>query len=349
MTLTADVRLRRGPLDIRADLEAAPGEVTAVLGPNGSGKSTLLAAIAGLLPIDRGRIALDGEVFDDPANGVRRATERRRVGVVFQDLLLFEHLDVRDNVAFGPRSAGRSRREARERAQRHLEDIGIAHVARRRPAELSGGEAQLVALARALATGPALLLLDEPLAALDVETRRRVRQVLAEHLASFRGPTVLVTHEPLEAIALADRLVIIEAGRITQRGPVAEVARRPRSPWVAALVGLNLYRGRARAGVIHLDATTIVPAEQAQGEVFAVIHPRAVAVHRRRPEGSPRNVWRGEAAGLDVHGDRARLEVAGPLRIVAEVTPAAVSELDLARGGDVWVSVKATEVDVYPV
>ena len=347
--LSANVSVRLGVLDLDVSLEASAAEVVAVLGPNGAGKTTLLRAIAGLIPIDAGRIELDGAVLDDVARGVHVPAELRPIGVVFQDYLLFPHLTAVENVAFGLRAHGVKNGEARARAMEWLERLGIAAHAGSRPQALSGGQAQRVALARALATNPRLLLLDEPLAALDASARGEIRRELKRHLASFSGIRVLITHDPLEALALADRLVIVEAGRVVQRGSAAEVTARPRSKYVADLVGVNLLRGTAHAGEIALHAGAMLrAAEPVDGEVFAVIHPRAVALHRAHPEGSPRNVWRGRAATVDLQGDRVRVRVEGDIAIVAEVTPAAVSELALAEGGEVWASVKATEIAVYP-
>ncbi|HVN85476.1 MAG TPA: TOBE domain-containing protein, partial [Candidatus Binatia bacterium] len=213
----------------------------------------------------------------------------------------------------------------------------------------SGGQAQRVALARALAVGPRLLLLDEPLSALDIRTRADLRRDLRRHLDSFRGVRLLVTHDPIEAIALADRLVILEHGKVVQDGSPAAVTEQPRSQYVADLVGVNLFRGEARAGRIDLrgGGSLTVP-DTGNGDVFAVIHPRAVALHRRAPEGTPRNVWHGNVDRLDPEGDRVRVRVGGTPSIVAEVTPAAVAALQLDAGGVVWVSVKATEISTYP-
>ncbi|HZD02386.1 MAG TPA: TOBE domain-containing protein, partial [Actinomycetes bacterium] len=217
-----------------------------------------------------------------------------------------------------------------------------------RPRALSGGQAQRVALARALATEPRLLLLDEPLAALDAGARVEVRRELRRHLASFEGTRLLVTHDPLEAMTLADRLVVLESGRVTQVGSPAEVSARPRSAYVAELVGLNLFRGRAGGGRIQLEGGgTLVAAGEHHGEVFAAVHPRAVALYRQAPAGTPRNVWPGRVEALDATGDRVRVRVTGPVVVVAEVTPSAVAELDLGSGGTVWAAVKATEVAVY--
>jgi molybdate transport system ATP-binding protein len=292
---------------------------------------------------------LDGTVLEDTEAGTWVPTERRPVGFVFQDYLLFPHLSALENVAFGLRARGLPRAEARRRAAAWLERVGLAAHGASRPRALSGGQAQRVALARALAGDPRLLLLDEPLAALDAATRAEVRRDLRRHLASFDGTRLLVTHDPLEAIALADRLVVLEGGRVTQTGTPAQVSARPRSRYVAELVGVNLFRGRADGGRVELaSGAVVVTAGDHHGEVFAAVHPHAVALHRHRPEGTPRNVWAGTADTLDVLGDRVRVRVTGSMPIVAEVTPAAAGELRLADGGPVWASVKATEVTVYP-
>ncbi len=349
MSLDAHIDLHLGSLHLQARLHAEDGEVVAIVGPNGAGKTTLLRAIAGLVPLDSGRVEVDGEVLEDSAAGVRLLPERRPIGVVFQDHLLFPHLSALDNVAFGLRARGRGRRQARELAAAWLERVGLADHAARRPRGLSGGQAQRVAVARALVTEPRVLLLDEPLAAVDATARVELRRTLRAQLAAYQGVRLLVTHDPLEAMALADRLVVIESGRLVQEGPIAEVTARPRSAWVAAMVGLNLFRGRVDDGVLALpDGLSLAVVTGVRGDAFAVVHPRAVTLHRLRPETSARNTWLGEADSLDLEGDRVRVRVSGPIPIVAEVTPAAVAELGLATGGAVWVSVKATEVSVYP-
>ena len=345
--LKADIQLRLGTLDLDVALDATPGEVVALLGPNGAGKTTFLRAIAALVPSDRAKVVLDGVVLEDSATGVRVPTERRPIGIVFQQHLLFPHLSVLENVAFGLRA--RQRPDAHAAAMAWLERVGLGAYANARPAALSGGEAQRVALARALAIDPRLLLLDEPLSALDATSRVEVRRELRRHLASFEGARLLVTHDPLEAAALADRLVILEGGRVVQSGPVDEVTRHPRTPFVADLVGVNLLRGRADRGVVALEGGQQLTALDAgNGDVFAVIHPRSVAIHRTHPEGTPRNVWPGTIRSVDILGERARVAIGGSLPIVAEVTVSAVRDLDLRERAEVWVSVKAAEVGVYP-
>jgi molybdate transport system ATP-binding protein len=347
--LDAAVRVELDGFALDVDLQVAPGEVVALLGPNGAGKSTLLRSLAGLVPLAGGRIALGGHVLDDVDAGVHAPPEERGTGVVFQEHLLFPHLSAVDNVAFGLRARGVPTAEARRRAATWLERVGLPGVARSRPHQLSGGQAQRVALARALAATPRMLLMDEPLSALDVEARLAIRRELRAHLDAFAGPAVIVTHDPVEAIALASRLVIVERGRVVQDGGIDDVTLRPRSVWVAGLVGLNLYRGTAHGTTVRLGpGRTIVAATPAEGDVFAAVHPRAVALYRDRPEGTPRNVWTGTIDGLEVQGDRVRVHIAGPVPVVAEVTPAAVAALDLGVGGAVHASVKATEVTLYP-
>jgi molybdate transport system ATP-binding protein len=350
VTLRADVGRRLGPIDLQVQVEADDGETLAVLGPNGAGKTTLLRTLSGLLPLDRGSIVIDGIAVDEPESGVFVEPARRSVGVVFQEYLLFPHLSVLENVAFGLRSRGVPRKAARARATAWLERVGLADRGGDKPRQLSGGQAQRVALARALAPEPRLLLLDEPLAALDIGTRIELRRDLRAHLASFEGARVLVTHELLDAVALADRIVVLEEGRVAQHGTIPEVAARPRSRYVADLVGVNLLRGQARGAEVSLaGGGMLTVAEPTSGDVYVAVQPNAVAVHRARPEGSPRNVWHGRVHGTDLLGDRVRIHVDGEVPLVAEITPAAVAELGLYDGVDVWTSVKATEVAVYPV
>jgi molybdate transport system ATP-binding protein len=349
--LRAEVDVRLPDLHLQLDLRVDDGEVVALLGPNGAGKTTALRAIAGLRPLDAGRIELDGRVLDEPAAGTFVPPEQRSVGVVFQDHLLFPHLTALENVAFGLRARGVRRREARAAAQAWLDRMGLADVAGARPRTLSGGEAQRVALARALAVEPRLLLLDEPLAALDAGTRVRVRADLRRHLAAFPGGRLLVTHDPLDAIVLADRLVILERGRVTQTGTPAEVTARPASRYVAQLVGINLLFGRATGErTVRLDTggeLTLADALPA-AEVAIALRPQAIALHTHRPDGSPRNAWPAVVADVEVDRDRVRVSLEGPVHATAEVTPAAVAELDLVPGARVWASAKAVDLVAYP-
>jgi molybdate transport system ATP-binding protein len=350
--LSADLGVRRGGFILELRLHIGAGEVVALLGPNGAGKSTALRAMAGLLRITSGQITVAGRVLADSTSGVHREPHERPIGVVFQDYLLFPHLSVLDNVAFGPLVSGVDRPEARRRAAEWLARVGIADLEGAKPRLVSGGQAQRVALARALATDPQLLLLDEPLAALDAKTHLLVRTELRRHLADFAGATLLVTHDPIDAAVLADRLVVIEHGRVVQQGRPQEVARRPRTDYVARLVGLNLLAGRGVGHRVVLPTGGSVElAESAFDEVHVAFRPAAVSLFVHRPDGSPRNLWAGRIAALEPHGEGVRAEIAGaPDRqssILAEITPSAVAELELVPGREVWAAVKASDIEVY--
>ncbi|WP_079033715.1 ABC transporter ATP-binding protein [Streptomyces sp. JHA19] len=342
--LDARLVVERDAFRLDVALRAAPGDVVALLGPNGAGKTTALRALAGLVPLSAGHLRLDGADLD------RTPPESRPVGVVFQDYLLFPHLSALDNVAFGPRCHKVPKAAARAQAAAWLERMGLAEHAASKPRRLSGGQAQRVALARALATHPRLLLLDEPLAALDARTRLDVRARLRHHLADFEAVAVLVTHDPLDAMVLADHLVVIEDGRVVQEGGPADIARHPRSDYIARLVGLNLYRGEAHGHTVQVDGGPLVTTtEELTGPVFVAFPPGAVTLHRERPTGSSaRNLWRCEVAGLETHGDQIRAALSGELPLAADLTTVAAAELDLRPGAAVWATVKATQTHAYP-
>ncbi|MBT0772131.1 ABC transporter ATP-binding protein [Kineosporia sp. J2-2] len=355
--LDAEVVAGRGDFELRAALTVGPGEVLAVLGPNGAGKTTLLRSLAGLLALREGHITVGGTRWDAPADGLFVPATDRRVGLVFQDYRLFPHLSVLDNVAFAARARGARRRVARTGAHEVLGLLGLADLAARRPDRLSGGQAQRVALARALASDPALVLLDEPLAALDARTRLEIRTELRRRLTAFAGPSVVVTHDPLEALVLADRILVLEGGRIAQTGTPAEVARRPATEYVARLMGLNLYRGRtadAATGRVELEnggtlfVTTSGEPLVDGGRVLAVLSPAAISLHLAElPDSSPRNVWTGTVAGVELLTDRVRVAVTGLPDALVDVTTAALADLRLTPGQQVWLSAKANEVTAY--
>ena len=349
MTLRARLRTQLGSLRLECDVQMPAGVTVAVLGPNGAGKTTLLRAIAGLIAIDDGRIEVDGCLFEDTASRTWMTPEARRVGFLFQDHGLFPHMSVLDNVAFGMRARGVDQRAAKAKASEWLERVDLTAHASSRPSALSGGQTQRAALARVLVTEPRVLLLDEPLAAVDAAGRIELRRALRKHLGTFSGVRLLVTHDPLEAASLADRVVVLEGGRVTQEGRFVEVTARPRSLWIARMAGLNLLRGVMSGNSLKLDdGSALTVASDVTGPALATIHPRAVALYLQAPEGSPRNVLRCQVAGVDPEGDRWRIRLDGPIPLVAEVTPAAAAELRLAEGGDVFAVVKATEVYVYP-
>ncbi len=347
--LDAEVTVERGGFRLDLPLTVAAGEVVAILGPNGAGKSTAVRALAGLLPLTDGHVSLGGRPVDDPRTGVFVSPQRRAIGVVFQDYLLFPHLSAAENVAFGPRCRGLGRDQARRVAVRWLDAVGLADLAQRRPRQLSGGQAQLVALARALAVEPALLLLDEPLAALDARTRLDTRADLHRHLSGHPGATLLVTHDPLDALVLADRLVIVEGGQVVQEGDAATITAQPRTEYVARLVGLNLYRGRASGHLVTLASGLVLTVTDAvEGDAFVAFAPSAVALYRDEPAGSPRNTWPAVVTGVQRHGDNLRIQLAGPVVVAADITPAAAVQLRVGPGEPVWASIKATETRAYP-
>ena len=349
MSLDVDVQVRLGALQLDLSLVVHPGELVAVLGPNGSGKSTLLRCVAGLVPLDDGHVVVDGRPLDSPAGDVFVPPQQRSVGMVFQDYLLFDNLSALDNVAFGVRANGARRQPARRVAARWLDRVGLADLGHLRPRALSGGQAQRVALARALVTEPRVLLLDEPLAALDAGARATMRVELRRHLDSFDGMRLLVTHDPLDAYALADRVVVLEHGRIAQQGALGAITAHPRSRYVADLAGLSLVRGELRDGVLTTPGgLTITVAEPGHdGPAFVAIRPQAVSLHRHRPDGSARNVWHLHVADVDRRPERSRVGLDGQVPIVAEITTAALDELALAVGDPVWASVKATDIAAF--
>lgn len=350
MSLSASIQLQLGTLDLQAELDVRAGELLALLGPNGAGKSTVLRCLAGLAPIEDGRITLDDTVLDDPTADVFVQPEARSVGFVFQNYVLFEHMTVLENVAYGLRARGTPKTEARVIAGSWIERVGLEGYAHQKPPALSGGQAQRAALARALATDPRLLLLDEPLAALDAGTRGSVRRDLRRHLATFDGMRILVTHDPVDAYALADRVAILDAGRIVQTGTLAEVTAHPRSRYVADLVGVNLVAGTIAAGVLTTAAgADVVIAEDAAGPSFAVIRPHSIVLVRDAPTGSSvRNTWSGVVGDIDRLGERVRVGLEGVLPLTAEITVGALESLQLRPGDEIHASVKATDIEVYP-
>lgn len=340
MSLQLDVRVAER--DVEVALEVAEGETLAVLGPNGAGKSTVLAVAAGLLRPDRGEVRLDDRLLT--GRGAFVPPHDRRVALLAQDPLLFPHLTVRDNVAFGPRSRGEGRRPSREAADRWLDEVGAAELADRRPGQVSGGQGQRVALARALAAEPRLLLLDEPMAALDVAVLPALRQTLKRLLAG--RTTVLVTHDVLDALLLADRVVVMEGGRVVEAGPTAEVLERPRSAFAARIAGLNLVAGRWRDGAVEgIRGLTTDPAPTDGDRVVAVFRPSAVSVFREAPGGSPRNSLPVTVTEIEPRGDQVRVRAG---HLAADVTVQSAAELDLVPGGSVVFAVKASEVAIYP-
>jgi molybdate transport system ATP-binding protein len=317
-------------------------ETLALVGPSGAGKTSVLRAIAGLLSPERGRVAVDGQTWFDSESRVDLPPERRSVGLVFQEYALFPHMTVAQNVGFaGP-----------ERVDELLDLLGLAPLRDARPGELSGGERQRVALARALARDPAVLLLDEPLAALDAHTRARVRAELADFLAHLALPTLLVTHDFQDAAALAETVGVLVDGRIVQVGTAAELVASPTSPFVADFTGGNLLRGTARrtsSGLTEVtlaDGSRIYSTDPLEGHVGAIVYPWEVAVARKAPLDSAQNHVTGAIASLVPVANRVRVRV-GP--VTAEITAASAERLALRQGEPVVASFKATGTRLVPL
>jgi len=334
-TLSADFALGLRSYELRLALEVEG--VVALVGPSGAGKTTVLGVIAGLIRPDSGRVALDGEVWLDVERGVNRSPEERRVGLVFQEYALFPHLTVRQNVAYSRNG----------RVDELLERFRISHLAKERPGSLSGGERQRVALARALARDPGVLLLDEPLAALDAHTKASVRAELQQLLHGLDLPTLIVTHDYEDAIALAETVGVLVDGQLRQIGSPEELIARPRDPFVASFTGANLLHGRVEGPAdtdglttVRLEAGDLVySTDAAEGEVGVVVHPWDVSLGQVPAEGSALNLLSGEVASVVQVGNRLRVRI-GPL--TAEVTAASAERLALEPGRTAFASFKAT-------
>lgn len=349
--MSLELSARVDARDVDVHLRVGDGERVALIGPNGAGKSTVLGLVSGLVRADAGRATLGEETLFDLGGDARRwvPPHARGIAMLAQEPLLFPHLSALENVAFGPRAQGRGRAEARRIAEHWLGEVDALELAERRPAQVSGGQGQRIAIARALAAEPRLLLLDEPMAALDVTVAPALRRLMRRVLAG--RSTILITHDVLDALLLTDRVVVIDQGRVVESGPSQEVLTRPKSEFAARLAGLNFVRGAVvDGGVRAADGSVIRGADvdglAAGGSGVAVFDPAVVGVHLEPPGGSPRNVLSATVTELEPDGARVRVR-AGELS--AELTPAAVAELDLVVGTRVYLVVKASAVDVYPL
>ena len=344
---------------VDVEFTVAPGEVLAVLGPNGAGKSTVLHVIAGLVRPDAGSVRVGDRVLTDVSTGTQVGTHDRRVGLLMQHPLLFPHLSAAANVAFGARSGKRlSRKASRAATEYWLTEVEAADLADRKPRQLSGGQAQRVALARAMAADPDVLLLDEPLTGLDVGVAAAMRKVLRRVLARDSRSSILVTHDLLDVVTLADRVIVLESGRVAESGPTTTVLAAPRSSFGARFAGINLVSGQAGA-----EATLVTSWQQVwhgavddgvqRGDpVAATFHPSAVAVYRDKPHGSPRNTIEVVIAELDSRGPAIRVRADeqpdGAPGLSADITAEAAADLRLGPGERVYFSIKSQEVSIHP-
>lgn len=356
--LAVSKHLREITLDV--DLSFEPG-VTVVAGPSGAGKSTLLRLVAGLISPDAGTIRLGGRILHDADHGLSIPSYQRDISLVFQDYALFPHLSVRENVAYGLVARHVRRAERQQRVAAMLERLGIASLAHARPPLLSGGQRQRVALARALVLEPRALLLDEPLAALDIQTRASVRAELRDVLADLAIPTVLVTHDYADALVFGDRIVILVDGRVAQDGSHSDLLAHPRTRFVADFTGVNFFEGRLQAHapdrlgrvLVSGGLEIFVPAEgYSPGPVTLGLRPWEITLSTAPPAGSARNVLRGRVLEVLPLGGRVRVTLAvGPedgACLVAEVSPEAQTSLDCRVGQILYASFKAMAVSLGP-
>jgi molybdate transport system ATP-binding protein len=326
--------------------------VAAIVGPNGAGKTSVIRAIAGLDDIAAGAIVVNGHPWANAQDSLHLEPARRSTSLVLADPLLFPHLSAVDNIAFGLRARGLSRSKSREQAQQWLEKVDLGEQTFARPAELSTGQQQRVALARALAIEPDVLLLDEPLSAQDLEAKGMLRTQLRDLLTDFDGATILVTHDPIDAFTLSENILVVEGGVITQQGTPAELVRRPATPFVAKLLGLNLLLGVCEDQVVTLvGGGTFIVADDVRGPVRIAFAPHTVSLATPAPgaaTASQRNRWSATVVELAPSDGKVRVTLSGTPSVVAEVTTGAVADLGLMVGAPVVAAVKATEVEVYP-
>jgi molybdate transport system ATP-binding protein len=380
--LTASVDTFLGTFHLSLHLSAEAGKTTVLLGESGAGKTTVLRLLAGLLYPDQGHIALDGMTYFDSERRIRIPPQERPFGYVFQDYVLFPHLTVFENVAFGLRAQHLPRKMIVQRVGEALEKVHLVGLDRRRPAQLSGGQQQRVAIARALSLQPKLLLLDEPLSALDVQTRREVRQELRRILSQLKITTVMVTHQYLEALLFGHQILVLEGGGILQQGDQRDLLEHPRSSYIAELVGTNFFRGsllrmesqsicvvrvqedgkegiEIKAALENPSASDQVPHEGE--EAYVVVDPRSITLSLTPPESSAANVLWGEivqvlrlerASGgaTPLYDGRVRISIqpqSTTLPLIAEITQASTTRLELREGRRVYAAFKATEARAY--
>ena len=337
--LDARVILNRDSLTLDVELQLQHGEVIAVLGPNGAGKTSLLHALLGWLELESGWIMVNGEVIDSPDTDSYVPPQHRPFGMVFQDGLLFPHMSVEKNILFG---AGKD-----FNLKPLAESLQVSELLAKFPSELSAGERQRAAIARSLAARPKVLFLDEPFSALDIQGKRRGRSLLKEALAIEVSGCLMVTHDLVDAFTLADRVMIIEGGKLTQFDVPDRIRSRPGSEWIADLVGWNYYEGIGEGSVVTLPhGTTIFTAQDdLDGPTSISINPASVSIFKSQPSGSPRNTWLSSIQNIEILGGRARVSLVGEIDICADITTVAANELRQSISSEVWVSVKATEVD----
>jgi len=362
-SLIADLRAHVGSFELRCSVQADPGEILAVLGPNGAGKSTLLGALAGHIPGVTGSIRL-GDAVLHADDGLRVPPEHRRVGLLGQRSQLFPHLSVLENVAFGPRAQGARRADARADAVRLLDEVGLAGFEDRRPSQLSGGQQQRAVIARALAARPGALLLDEPFSGLDAQTATQARRLIMQLRDTHGIPMILVTHDALDAMMLANRTIVLQDGGVVQRGSTQDVLGHPGSAFVAVLAGVNLVTGRADAdgGLVHLGAggpPLVLPrptdaSARAGDDLTAVFAPSAVRV---RPHDASTDaghagdsaLWVGTVHSLEPIPGGVRITTIEHPEIAVDCSSAVAVGVGVQPGARLSFALSPADVSVRPV
>lgn len=362
---------------LKLEFQVPTGTTMVLLGESGAGKTTTLQLLAGLTYPQRGSIALDGQIYFDHATGIKCPPQERATGYVFQDYILFPHLSVFENIAFGLRAQRLASTTITQRVDEVLERLALTEFAQRRPHQLSGGQQQRVAIARALVLRPRLLLLDEPLAALDVQTRRDVRQELRQILQDLTITTVMVTHQYVEALLFGQQILVLDQGQVIQQGNQQELRESPRSSYIAELVGVNFFRGHISS--YETATTCIVQLADSQSQIIAtlreqisnepgkpigtdayvIVDPRSITLHTARPEGSARNIFQGEilhllqlGSGPQSSKGQVRVSIrldnfASNQPLQTEITSDSVTRMKLHEGQKLYATWKASEAWVY--
>jgi len=351
--LAVDIYKPLNEFDLSVAFEVNPGETLVVIGPSGCGKTTTLNIISGLIKPAHGRVVLEDRCLFDSEAKIDVSVEKRNIGYVFQDYALFPHLTVEKNICYGLDCRGVGKKETAAKVAETLEMVGLTRLAQRRPPQLSGGEKQRVALARAIAMDSPILLLDEPLGALDAQTRQNVRGELRSLLQRVHRMTLMVTHDAVDALTFGDKICVLDKGQIVQLGDKHELLAQPRTPFVANLVGANFFNGTISSqkshglAAIHVGESVLHAATDEMGDILISFYPSDVTLSLHPPATSAVNVFESRVKEIVHMGDRARVGLNSALPFTAEISAAALEAMDLKEGSHVYASLKATAIKTY--